>query len=909
MQLACAYDVVGYKFTGKERDAESGLWFYEVRSEWHTRENVLAKAAYVIRSRTTNSCVQKVRTNGASARRQRRRVQGAVLFIAVIALVCILSACGGSSSSGVIFSGGGSNNGGGGSSGGGGGKQSLSISLIEPSSINTGVNLALLNVYGQNFIGAQVYIDGVQSQLTIAGSASAQALLPTSLPLQTGVHQITVQNSDGTVSNALPFTVYNSPNGPQVMQALPAYLVGDYTVNTKFVITADMNNDGRSDVILPGPAMGNGGTVAILYGQADGSLSSTQYVPTTPLSPSAIAAGDINKDGNVDLALLTATAPNTLVLTVLLGDGHGNFTPGPTEPTLPQGNIPGPAYLADLDGDGLPDLVYTYYFPLGPAGTGGLVWLKNTGNGTFAAPVSLASVVPSNLFAIADFNHDGKLDLLYAAPTSPQALRILMNSGNGNFADIPVGGLNGIYGMVSVIDFNLDGIPDLVIQVPNALTGTMLYSFAGSGNGSFTQVASVNIGGSSTQLLAGDFDHDGFPDLVGTSGSQPNYLLYLFGDGRGNFTPQQVTGPAAQYIATGDFNGDGLPDVVLPDEFNFVCIALGRTDRNLQYPLTLYPATATGISAGDVNGDGWPELLVGGDRTVNIPATIFQNQQNNNFSLAAYLDPTAFGLSDLTGKGVADLLGGANNLIIWPNNGTMNFSSSPITQQQPMPNVVVADLDGDGLADIISGCSGGVTCPGQIFWGTGSYQFSPVTIPNLYAPYAVGDFNGDGRLDFLAAGGTFLNAGGRQFQEVDAQLPSMGLGALFAVGDFNGDGFDDIAITLPGDLSIGVFYGRGDGTFYFATDIDTGDTPGALVAGRFTGTGKSDIAAGMVFSHEVCIYSSISKDQFSRSCFAQGAQTDTMISTDLNHDGKPDLAITNSMFIYAPATVSVVYHK
>jgi hypothetical protein len=65
-------------------------------------------------------------------------------------------------------------------------------------------------------------------------------------------------------------------------------------------------------------------------------------------------------------------------------------------------------------------------------------------------------------------------------------------------------------------------------------------------------------------------------------------------------------------------------------------------------------------------------------------------------------------VADLTGKGLVDLLGGPNNYLeIWPNNGTLDFSSSPITTQAPtIGPLIIADMDGDGHPDIVA--------PGQV---------------------------------------------------------------------------------------------------------------------------------------------------------------------------------------------------
>jgi hypothetical protein len=456
-------------------------------------------------------------------------------------------------------------------------------------------------------------------------------------------------------------------------------------------------------------------------------------------------------------------------------------------------------------------------------------------------------------------------------------------------------------GVPNVLDFNLDGIPDVVLEVPET-TGGQLVSFAGNGDGSFTKVATLNTPGLA-QLVTGDFDHDGFPDLAGPTGTEPSEIMYFFGDGHGNFQFQAVVGPEGQYAAVGDFNGDGIPDVVVPDQFNFVSLVLGRTDRNFPSPLALSPATMTEVSTGDINGDGLPEIFVGGDLIDGIPGTVFLNQGNSSFQFAANTDPSSFMVADLTGKGVVDLLGGPTaNLEIWPNNLSLNFSSSPITLSQPTADITVADMDGDGYPDIVS-------ATGQILYGNGSYQFTPVTVTNLSSPYVIGDFNGDGKLDIATGSATFLNTGGRTFQEVDENNLPLEDGAMTVVGDFNGDGKDDVAINLPGDTTISIYYSKGDGTFYEGTVIDPGQYPGAMAVGDFNGDGRLDLAVGLMLSQQACLLFNNGNGEFTRTFYASGADVVAMISSDLNRTGKPDLVIGNFVVDFAPPNVNVMLHK
>ncbi len=82
-----------------------------------------------------------------------------------------------------------------------------------------------------------------------------------------------------------------------------------------------------------------------------------------------------------------------------------------------------------------------------------------------------------------------------------------------------------------------------------------------------------------------------------------------------------------------------------------------------------------------------------------------------------------------------------------------------------------------------------------------------------------------------------------------------------------------------------------------------------MAVGDFKGDGRLDLAVGLEFSHQVCIFFNNGNGQFTRSFFASGADTGAMVASDLNRDGKPDLVITNFMLGYRPPNAVVVFHK
>jgi len=281
------------------------------------------------------------------------------------------------------------------------------------------------------------------------------------------------------------------------------------------VLVGDFNNDGKPDIALANEPNPNvlisvtGGpppnSVSILFGNGDGTFQPSIDTPTA--GALALAAGDFNKDGKLDLIVVTGPSTSTQIL---LNTGNGTFI-------VSDANVDGfpIAIVGDFNGDGKLDFL-----------TGGWEMLGN-GDGTF----TLGQSLPLNAGLVADFNGDGIPDLAQLVPTSLGRIvsgLISLGLPDGTWAPSFISDFSG-RGMVAG-DFNGDGKMDIFgTGTPNgngtfpAIGGLVL----GKGDGTFT-LGAPGFGGAALPAI-GDLDHNGSPDLVIANGSNIQVALNTFG--------------------------------------------------------------------------------------------------------------------------------------------------------------------------------------------------------------------------------------------------------------------------------------------------------------------------------------------------------------------------------------------
>ncbi|PFB06901.1 Na-Ca exchanger/integrin-beta4 [Bacillus anthracis] len=270
------------------------------------------------------------------------------------------------------------------------------------------------------------------------------------------------------------------------------------------ILAADFNGDGILDLAVTNDEPGN--VISILLGNGDGTFQSpTNYATGT--RPGQFVAADFNGDGILDLAVTNDISGN---VSIFLGNGDGTFQPSTF---YPAGDAPIGITTGDFNGDGKLDLAVT---DVG-VGANNVSVLLGNGDGTFQPPSSLPVGQSPVGIASADFNGDGKLDLVVANENS-QDISVLLGNGDGTFqpaVNYPVGTVGSFPLFVTVADFNNDGLLDLAVGNLGTNNVSILL---GNGDGTFQAAVNFEVGQSPEVIIVADFNNDGAIDIA-----VPNY--------------------------------------------------------------------------------------------------------------------------------------------------------------------------------------------------------------------------------------------------------------------------------------------------------------------------------------------------------------------------------------------------
>jgi hypothetical protein len=620
--------------------------------------------------------------------------------------------------------------------------------------------------------------DGNLDLLVLADEAAAALLLgngdgsfqaPVTITLPTPMVSMTVGdfNHDGR-----PDVAFASQSAAKVYAALgngngtfgafvPSSTAGDSEpIRPVWIGAGDFNNDGYGDLIVLSKYTYDGYKegVVVNFAPGNGSGSFTFGAEILTAIGYPIAFADMNDDGNLDIVLI---GTGGIEGCVYLGEGNGSFA---APITFPIENSPGNLTIADVNGDGIPDVVTANL-------SGSATVLIGHGDGTLGAPSSYAAGTQPLWVGVGGYFSSDIADLAVlnniGAHTPYATFSLIRNKGNANFAAQPDFDIPNSGSAATVGDFTGDGKLDILAPVYSSSGNyDLIKIFPGLGSGEFGPAVATIHASAGGQLFPADFNGDGLLDFafVGVD-AELHVALHQPG-----ITFQIVSAPLAEVsdkIAwAGDLNGDGIPDLLMDHtsggEASSMYVLLGKGNGTFQAPLPVNSGTASPYEfvVADFNGDGKVDLVVAGP-TVGEPnpAILFGNGDGTfqpPVSIGPQLISNLLVAGDFNQDGKLDLAVFGPPLTILLGNGDGTFRELAPTTFDNIPwQAVVADLNLDGHPDLLVNVGGGDNLL-NIYLGNGDGTFEEqagtlsCVIYNGTCQIFVSDLNGDHRPDILS---------------------------------------------------------------------------------------------------------------------------------------------------------------
>ena len=650
------------------------------------------------------------------------------------------------------------------------------------------------------------------------------------------------------------------------------------------------------------------------------------------------------------VALTAKAVTRTSAIALLAPGAAPSSIPGLlTRPSLLAGFLPTAVAAGDLNGDGQTDWVVAN-------GGDDTLWIYfGHGDGTADAPVILPLNYSGPVaIALVDLRQTGTNDII-VAEADGFSLGILTNHGDGTFDPEVNYDLPDSPASIAVGDFNFDGFADVAIGFDGS-NSTPVALMTNDGFGGFLPAIPstwlLTDGPAIDSMAAADVDGDGALDLVVAEHNALNGVAVFHNNMDGTFTlTNQFAAdvPAFNYrnlaVALGDVNEDGCADAVVTNNLGAATVFTGSCDGKFVPQDISYPTgdVAQSIALADLTGSGHLDIVTGGLYTGSLTygdsagnlLSVLRGDGTGSFSQArvfrGHPSMVSLALADLNGDGKLDVVSanqGDDSISVFVNDGSAGFGDpqgwaigyTDGTANSPVSGVLFADVNGDKANDMVvlqrpANPGGDFQLSVMLNQGAGSYAApvrSAVFPDSLYlnGDFALADFRGTGKADFVAIGVDSTFAGAQPFL---AFAPSNGdgtygsysivnspnAGGILAVGDFNKDGRLDAAVlghanggTQP---SVTIFLGNGDGTFNEQAPVFFGNTQpryvSAIYAADLHKSGKLDLLVHLDNDQNVSeVYELVGNgDGTFRSPIMLFTNFDAFTVADVNGDGTPDI--------------------
>jgi len=550
------------------------------------------------------------------------------------------------------------------------------ITSFAPTSAFLGSNVV---INGLNFSPVTsnniVYFGAVRAVITSATPTNLVVTVPaggTYAPITETVNGLTAYSGQ-------PFQPTFTGSGQINSSSLGTPLVLPTGIGPGQVVLGDFDGDGRVDLVI---ADGGAADLSIYQNiSTNGTLAFAPrlVIPMMPgngFNPFSVAVADMDGDGKLDIVAINAAS--NLVSVVRNVSSPGLLTTNSFAPRIDfsGGNGMRGVTTRDLNGDGRPDIAVVDWND----NTVSVFQNQSTiGNISFATRQYFAVGSNPSDVAVADLDGDGYPDLA-VANMNGATISVLRNLGAGgniagdSFAPQVVFATPGQCYDVKIGDVDGDDKPDILTAnwAGNISVLRNLTSGPGITTGSFAPHVDFSLGGWGNGIALGDLDGDGLPDIAAVS--QINSLLSLFHNAStpGSFTIESLSnrvdfasGYNPAHVVLGDLNGDGKPDVVFGNDYSSnVFIYANIVPSSTSPTITVQPqdtyvyASGTAsfsVTATEASGYQW---LFNGSNILNGTSSTLSLSNIVQSELGQY--------SVIVGNGFGSVTSSVANLFMYP---------------------------------------------------------------------------------------------------------------------------------------------------------------------------------------------------------------------------------------------------
>ncbi len=619
-----------------------------------------------------------------------------------------------------------------------------------------------------------------------------------------------------------------------------------------------------------------------------------------------LAAGDLDSDGDLDLAALDATA-----LWWVANDGKGAF--GKPARLLVADGVSGLA-VGRFDGDGTADIAVTKR----PEDV--LLVFRGSPGGVSAEPASFRAGTSPGVLAVLDADGDGDLDLA-AGCQQPGGIQLLLCDRAGKLspgARLEAGGVTPE--LLAAGDWNSDGLADLAAAARFALV-----VIPNAARGAFGEAVSLGLprdGPPVRSLAAEDADSDGDQDLLAGLAAPPGALIaWNRGDGVFNASARLgLDGPplAARWK---DLDGDGDQDLVLALHGSDGLTVLwcgpeegreGKAPQEDTAELELHPEPVHmgfephSCALADLDGDQDLDMaVIDGETNLNI----LKNEGDGSlgfdrsYSVRDSLEMISLAAVDLDRDrdidiALADEYTGNVLVLLNDGHGVLRQTGTYGAGERPT-NVTPGDLNGDGVIDLICVNEQGNSL--SLFEGRGQGKFGrerTVLVESHPFAAATGDFDGDRRLDIAVAcygASKVLVLFGSEEGAFQRRKACAARWPTFVISvDLDGDAHLDLAAAGYGARAVTLLRNKGDGSFEAKGALDVGAPPYTLLAADLNGDGRPDIVTANTMAGTLCAFLNRGGWSFSsRYRYPVGMDPRFAVAGDIDRDGDVDVISAN----------------